>query len=265
MIDAETLNETEIEVDSDVEEDETDTATEKAQKKARPVMTEEALFQSMRILETVLFTAQDLLTENDLKPFFTEDIDIKLVLEHLQQQYENRGINLVQRGKGWGFRTAPDLAEKLTVHKVEVKPMSRAAVETLSIVAYHQPVTRAEVEQIRGVTISKSTFEILVAENLIKPGKRRDVPGRPLTWITTQHFLDTFGLESIKQLPNLQELKDAGLLSAMPPQLEGQLQHSLPLVTDEDTDIEETTESDEEFEAAFDEDGDDTTEQGESA
>ena len=234
----------------------------KADKKAKAVMTEEELFQNMRILETVLFTAQDLLTENDLKEFFAADTDIKLVLEHLQQQYENRGINLVQRGKGWGFRTAPDLAEKLTVHKVEIKPMSRAAVETLSIVAYHQPVTRAEVEQIRGVTISKSTFEILVAENLIKPGKRRDVPGRPLTWITTQNFLDAFGLESLKQLPNLQELKDAGLLSTTPPQLEG-MQHSLPLVTEEDIETDEPAESDEEFESSFDETNDD--EQGETA
>ena len=125
-------------------------------------------------------------------------------------------------------------------------------------------MTRAEVEQIRGVTISKSTFEILVAENLIKPGKRRDVPGRPLTWITTQHFLDTFGLESIKQLPNLQELKDAGLLSAIPPQLEG-MQHSLPLVSEEDADLEEETEEegDDEFETSFSED--DNEEQGEAA
>ncbi len=231
----------------------------------KSVMTEEELFQNMRILETVLFTAQDLLTENDLKSFFAPDTDIKLVLEHLQQQYENRGVNVVQRGKGWGFRTAPDLAEKLQVHKVEIKPMSRAAVETLSIVAYHQPVTRAEVEQIRGVTISKSTFEILVAENLIKPGKRRDVAGRPLTWITTQNFLDTFGLESIKQLPNLQELKEAGLLSTTPPQLDGHLQHSLPLVTEEDSDVEEPTDdTDDEFETAFAED-DDNAEQGEAA
>lgn len=216
-------------------------------------MNEEDLFRNLRLLEAVLFTSQDLVTENDLKQFFP-DANIKQLLLTMQEQYANRGVNLVQRGKGWGLRTAPDMAEKLEVKKVEIKPMSRAAIETLAIVAYHQPVTRAEVEQIRGVNISKSTFEILVAENLIKPGKRRDVPGRPLTWITTQQFLDTFGLENLKQLPNLQELKDAGLLSMVPPQLADQPQIALPLGRDEETEDETPAESDEEFEAAFEED-----------
>lgn len=244
-------------------------ATEKKKKAPKAVMTEEELYANMRVLEAVLFTAQDLQTENDLKQFFPADTDIELVLEHLQQQYEMRGVNLVQRGKGWGFRTAPDMAERLEVRKVEIKPMSRAAIETLAIVAYHQPVTRAEVEQIRGVSISKSTFELLVSESLIKPGKRRDVPGRPLTWITTQNFLDVFGLENLKQLPNLQELKDAGLLSMTPPQLEGmEMQQNLPLGIDEDAPEEEAepVESDEEFEAAFEEEVKKSeNEQGEAA
>lgn len=189
---------------------------------------EEQLAYNLRVLEAVLFTASDLMSEKELSAFFPADTDVELVLEHLQQQYAERGIHLVKRGNGWGLRTAPDLAEKLEVHKIEVKPMSRAAIETLAIIAYHQPVTRAEIEQIRGVSISKSTFEILVAENLIKPGKRRDVPGRPLTWITTRNFLDTFGLESLKELPNLQELKEAGLLSILPPQIANQDQPNLP-------------------------------------
>jgi len=199
-------------------------------------MTEEDLFHNLRILEAVLFTSADLMSEKELAPFFAEGTDVELLLEHMQQQYQNRGVNVVKRGTGWGLRTAPDMAEKLEVRKVEVKPFSRAAIETLAIIAYHQPVTRAEIEQIRGVTISKSTFEILVAENLIKPGKRRDVPGRPLTWITTQNFLDTFSMESLKELPNLQELKEAGLLSMMPPQLQNtDNQPSLPLQLDPDS------------------------------
>lgn len=191
-------------------------------------MNEEELLANLRLLEAVLFTASEMVTPKEIAPFFPPKTDVELLLEHLQQQYQNRGVNLVKRGNGWGLRTSPDLAEKLEVRKVEVRTMSRAAIETLAIIAYHQPVTRAEIEQVRGVSISKSTFEILVAENLIKPGKRRDVVGRPLTWITTQNFLDTFSLESLKELPNLQELKEAGLLSMVPPQLADQ-QQTLPL------------------------------------
>lgn len=216
------------------------------------VMTEEDLYQNMRIVEALLFTSQDLMTEKELGKFLPPKTDVELVVEHLQQQYETRGMHIVKRGNGWGMRTAPDLADKLEVRKIEVRPLSRAAIETLAIIAYHQPVTRAEIEQIRGVSISKSTFELLVAETLIKPGKRRDVPGRPLTWITTQNFLDSFGLESIKELPNLQELKEAGLLSMMPPQILGDesgQQESLPLGLDEEIEEGDTEYSDDEFDA----------------
>ena len=212
-------------------------------------MTEEELLVNLRLLEAVLFTTSELVSVKELSSFFAPETDVELLLEHLQQQYANRGVNLVKRGNGWGLRTAPDLAEKLEVIKVETRPMSRAAIETLAIIAYHQPVTRAEIEQIRGVSISKSTFEILVAENLIKPGKRRDVPGRPLTWITTRHFLDTFSLESLKELPNLLELKEAGLLSMMPPQISEQ--HSLPMPEFAEKD-EESAEAD--ADTDFDED-----------
>lgn len=215
-------------------------------------MSEEDLFQYARLVEAILFTSAEPIAADDIKQFFPTGTDINALFEHLQGQYQNRGVNLVKRGRGWALRTSPDMAEKLQVKKVEIKPFSRAATETLAIVAYHQPVTRAEVEQIRGVNISKSTFEILVAENLIKPGKRRDVPGRPLTWITTQNFLDTFGLENLKQLPNLQELREAGLLSMTPPQLADMPQPTLPLGNDEESDG--VMESDEDFEAAFEED-----------
>lgn len=231
----------------------------------KTVMTEEDIFRNLRVLEAVLFTSRDLMTEKELSAFFDEGTDVELLLEHMQQQYENRGVNLVKRGTGWGLRTAPDMAEKLEVRKVEIKPFSRAAIETLAIIAYHQPVTRAEVEQIRGVSISKSTFEILVAENLIKPGKRRDVVGRPLTWITTQNFLDTFNMESLKELPNLQELKDAGLLSMVPPQLANSDQPSLPLKLDDSDDVQDD-EDDEPFDDnIFAMDDDDNKESGEAA
>jgi segregation and condensation protein B len=227
----------------------------------KTVMTEEELFQNARVLEAVLFTSAEPITENDVNQLFPADTDIESLFQHLQAQYQNRGVNLVKRGRGWALRTSPDMAERLQVKKIEIKSFSRAAVETLAIVAYHQPVTRAEVEQIRGVNISKSTFEILVAENLIKPGKRRDVVGRPLTWITTQAFLDSFGLENLKQLPNLQELKEAGLLSMQAPTLSDMPQPSLPLVSEEGD--EGLPESDEDFEAAFEEEMD--AEQGEAA
>lgn len=213
-----------------VEGEETVEAVEDA-----PVLSpEEQLALDLRVLEAVLFTATELLSEKEISAFFSPETDVELLLEHLQQHYQDRGVNLVKRGTGWGMRTSPEMASKLEVHKVEVKPMSRAAIETLAIIAYHQPVTRAEIEQIRGVSISRSTFEILVAETLIKPGKRRDVPGRPLTWITTRDFLDTFSLESLKELPNLQELKEAGLLSILPPQIANQDQPNLPHMEMED-------------------------------
>ncbi len=237
--------------------------TEETMTEEKIAMTEEEVFQHLRALEAVLFTSQEMQSEKDLSVFFPEGTDIATLLEHLQQQYQNRGVNLVKRGKGWGFRTAPDLAERLEIKKIETRPLSRAAIETLSIVAYHQPVTRAEVEQIRGVSISKSTFEILVAENLIKPGKRRDVPGRPLTWVTTQNFLDAFGLENLKQLPNLQELKEAGLLSMTPPQFAGQdIQAELPLAAE---DMETEDETDENDDSDFDFPEDDETQTGEAA
>jgi segregation and condensation protein B len=235
-------------------------------KTAKPVMTDEDIFNGLRVLEAVLFTAREPQTPKDLAAFFAPETDVELLLEHLRDYYANRGVNLVQRGRGWAFRTAPDLAEKLQIHKVETRPLSRAAIETLAITAYHQPVTRAEIEQIRGVSISKSTFEILVAEGLIKPGKRRDIPGRPLTWVTTQKFLDQFGLETLKQLPNLQELKDAGLLSMVPPQLAGlDPQAAFGLGREQDEVEEETDEAEDETDFEFSDNDDNTKETGEAA
>lgn len=174
-------------------------------------------FDAFRILEAALFASPELLTVRELEPLFEEGTDIGGLLLDLQEHYKGRGVELVNRGKEWGFRTAPDLAEKLKNRQVVVKPLSRAATETMAIIAYHQPCTRAEIEQIRGVSISKSTLDILIEKDFVKAGRRRDVPGRPLTWVTTDAFLDHFGLTSLRDLPNLKELKENGLLEIDPP------------------------------------------------
>ncbi|HEY8964607.1 MAG TPA: SMC-Scp complex subunit ScpB, partial [Alphaproteobacteria bacterium] len=134
----------------------------------------------------------------------------------LKQDYDGRGMTLEEVGERWAFRTASDLAEQLNGLKVEERRLSRAAMETLSVIAYHQPITRAEIEAIRGVATSKGTVDALLETDWIKPGRRRETPGRPLTWVTTPAFLDHFGLETIVDLPGLDDLKAAGLLDRRP-------------------------------------------------
>ncbi len=180
-------------------------------------MSDEKQFDAPRIIEAALFASPDLLTVKDLQSLLPENTDIVALLQDLQAFYQGRGVELVNRGRQWGFRTAPDLADHLKNRQVVVKPLSRAATETMAIIAYHQPCTRAEIEQIRGVSISKSTLDILIEKDFIKTGRRREVPGRPLTWVTTDHFLDHFGLTSLRDLPNLKELKENGLLNIDPP------------------------------------------------
>lgn len=197
----------------------------------------------LRLLEALLFSSYEPLTLNQMAQFFVADTQLELLLGELAQAYEGRGVQLVQRGQGWVLRTAADLGSHLQIRRVEIKPLSKAATETLAIIGYHQPVTKGEIEQIRGVSISKTTMEILLQEGLIKPGKRRESPGRPLTWVTTQHFLDYFGLANLKDLPNLKELKDSGLLSVNPPT------HLMPQVGEDA----ESTVPDEPTEDSFDE------------
>lgn len=221
----------------------------KAEAKKNP-SDEQQEFDNLRALEALLFASPDLMTLKDMEPFFAENTDLKPLLEELDKNYQNRGIQLVVRGSAWGFRTAPDLADRLNVTQTVTKPLTKASTETLAIVSYHQPVTRAEIEQIRGVSISKSTLDILLKENFIKPGKRREIPGRPMTWVTTPHFLDYFGLESLKDLPNLKELKESGLLNIEPPMLAELRQQELKLEQadaregEEDSDNELTSEED---------------------
>lgn len=173
-------------------------------------------FQQLRLLEALLFAAVEPLDERTLRLRLGENADLASLIAELGEQYANRGVNLVCTGGRWWFRTAPDLAEKLRVETDMQRKLSRACVETLAIIAYHQPVTRAEMESIRGVATSKGTLDLLMETGWVRPGKRRETPGRPLTWLTTETFLDHFGLESLRELPGVEELKAAGLLDARP-------------------------------------------------
>jgi segregation and condensation protein B len=170
----------------------------------------------LRLLEALIFASAEPLDERTLADRLGGGVDISRLLTELKQDYAGRGIDLVRTAGRWSFRTAPDLAEKLRVDAEVQRKLSRATVETLAIIAYHQPVTRAEIESIRGVATSKGTLDILMEAGWVRPGKRRETPGRPLTWITTDGFLDHFGLESLRDLPNLEDLKASGLLDSRP-------------------------------------------------
>lgn len=167
-----------------------------------------------RLLEALLFASADPLDDETLTGRIGPEVGA--LLESLRAEYAPRGINLVRTGAGWAFRTAADLAPILRQEEEVSKKLSRAAIETLAIIAYHQPVTRAEIEAIRGVVTSKGTLDILMEHGWIRPGRRRETPGRPLTWITTDHFLDHFGLESLRDLPSVEDLRAAGLLDSRP-------------------------------------------------
>ena len=172
--------------------------------------------QNLRLLEAVLFAAAEPLSEKQLAARLPEPADLKGLLAALQSYYEGRGVELVRRGKSWCFRTADDI-RPLLEREIDVpRKLSRAAIETLAIVAYHQPITRAEIEEVRGVSLSKGTLDVLMEAGWIKPGKRRETPGRPATWKTTDDFLDYFGLEDVRDLPGIKELKAAGLLESGP-------------------------------------------------
>lgn len=170
----------------------------------------------LRLLEAVLFASAEPMSERSLANRLPEDADVKALLTELQDFYAGRGVNLIHAGGAWAFRTAEDLAAQMTKHVEVVRKLSRAAIETLAIVAYHQPITRSEIEEIRGVGLSKGTMDTLLEEGWIKPRGRKEAPGRPLTWGTTDAFLDHFGLENLKDLPGIKELKAMGLLESGP-------------------------------------------------
>ena len=170
----------------------------------------------MHIIEALIFASPEPVSERAIQSRLPNDVDLSALLVELQTHYESRGVNLVRAGKSWAFRTAQDVSELLNKEVDVGRAPSRAALETLAICAYHQPVTRAEIEEIRGVSLSKGTLDLLFEANWIKPRGRRQTPGRPVTWGTTDAFLDHFGLNDIHDLPGMEDLKAAGLLESGP-------------------------------------------------
>ena len=194
------------------------------------------LDDGVRAVEAALFAAEEALSIQDIAAYVGEGVDVKAALATLQTDYAGRGIELVERGKRWHFRTAADLAHILRREREESRKLSRAAVETLAIIAYHEPVSRAEIEAIRGVQISKGTLDVLMEAGWVRPAGRREAPGRPLTFATTQDFLTHFGLASRRDLPGIDDLKAAGLLDPVDAALE-----QLDLSGDEDAELETDT------------------------
>jgi len=186
--------------------------------------------EELRLLEALLFASREPIDEATLGRHLPNGVDVKDALARLKAEYAARGVTLVKIGKKWTFRTADDLAWLLTKQTVETRKLSRAAVETLAIVAYHQPVTRAEIEEIRGVVTATGTLDVLLRTGWIRPRGRRKAPGRPITYGTTEAFLSHFGLEEVGDLPGLDELKGAGLLEGnLPPGF------AVPMPSDETT------------------------------
>jgi len=173
--------------------------------------------EHLRMTEALLFAASEPLDTKALATSLPEGADVAALLTALKRTYEGRGVNLVCVAGKWQFRTAPDLAFLLRKEQPEQRRLSRAAIETLAIIAYHQPVTRAEIEDIRGVMLSKGTIDVLMEIGWVKIRGRKRTPGRPVTFGTTDNFLVQFGLESVNHLPGVDELKAAGFLEAIPP------------------------------------------------
>ena len=168
--------------------------------------------EHLRMVEAILFAAEGPLTEAEIAALLPDGAALEMLLGELAASYDPRGVNLVERGGRWHFQTAPDLAHLLRPTREEVRKLSRAALETLAIVAYHEPVTRAQIEDIRGVQISKGTLDVLMEAGWVRPAGRRESPGRPLLYATTSAFLSHFGLASRRDLPGIADLKAAGLL-----------------------------------------------------
>ncbi|MBR9843972.1 MAG: SMC-Scp complex subunit ScpB [Rhodobacteraceae bacterium] len=186
-------------------------------------VSEESLFEAPpmaeqeRMCEAILFASAEAVTIKELNSRMPHGCDAAEALVHLRKRYEGRGVRVVKVGDAWAMRTAPDLGFLMQKEMVETRKLSRAAIETLAIIAYHQPVTRAEIEEIRGVSVSRGTVDQLLEMEWIRFGRRKMTPGRPVTFVVTQEFLDHFGLENARDLPGLKELRAAGLLENRPP------------------------------------------------
>ena len=184
---------------------------------------EESLFEAPpmgeqeRMVEAILFASAEPVTVRELEGRMPHGCDAAEAIVHLRKRYEGRGVNLSKVGDAWTMRTSPDLGFLMQKETVETRKLSRAAIETLAIIAYHQPVTRAEIEEIRGVSVSRGTVDQLLEMEWIRFGRRKMTPGRPVTFVVTQNFLGHFGLETARDLPGLKELRSAGLLENRPP------------------------------------------------
>ena len=202
-----------------------------------------------RLLEAVLFASGEPVTVDMLMRQVDSTVNVLEILYDLKRLYEPRGVNLVETDGQWSFRTAPDISPHMKITRQPRRKLPRVAAEVVAIIAYHQPVTRAEIESIRGVDTSKGTLDVLLELGWIRPGKRRDTPGRPMTWHTTPDFLSHFNLETLKDLPGLDELKSAGLLDARP------VLASLPRESDDQADV-EIPDEDNDFAAWLPDEGD---------
>ena len=187
------------------------------------------------VVEAIVFSSSQPVKIDILEKRVPTSIDLDEILNQLKVDYSNRGVCFEKINNSWAFRTSSEVSDNLTVEKTIRKPLSRPAMETLSIIAYHQPVTRAEIENIRGVSISKGTLDILLELEWIKPKGRRQSPGRPLTWGTTETFLDVFGLQNLSSLPGMADLKSAGLVG------------SKPLITDDLSSLDENNDENQEL------------------
>lgn len=209
-----------------------------------PEETEESLFEAPpmaeqeRMVEAILFATAEPVTVRELAARLPHGCDPAEALVYLRKRYEGRGVQVMKIGDAWAIRTAADLGFLMQKETVETRKLSRAAIETLAIIAYHQPVTRAEIEEIRGVSVSRGTVDQLLELEWIRFGRRKMTPGRPVTFVVTQGFLDHFGLESARDLPGLKELRAAGLLESRP----------VPGAADEDAEDDETIGQSELFE-----------------
>jgi len=191
--------------------------------------------RNLRVLEALLFASAEPLAPDEIAPYLGEGADVQALLQRLAERFRGHGVELVRRGDRWAFRTAEDLTFLLRREQTDSRQLSRATLETLAIIAYHQPATRAEVEEVRGVASGGGTFDVLMQTGWVRMRGRRRTPGRPVTYGTTEAFLDHFGLESLGDLPGLEELKGSGLLSSrLPPSFQVPLPFDGPLRDDED-------------------------------
>ena len=167
---------------------------------------------NLKIVEALIFSSAEPVSYSELQKTITDNKQLDKILIALEKKYMSSGVNLYTISNSYAFRTSSEVSEYLNIERIVPKPLSRAATETLAIIAYHQPITRSEIENIRGVSLSRGTIDLLLELGWIQPGQRRSTPGNPLTWKTSNNFLDHFGLKEINELPGIEELKSSGLL-----------------------------------------------------